>query len=105
MKWHHLILILIFLTGCANDQAEKEAFIQAEVERRLSDYEESKMEACRDKIMEKVIEAADSILLRRAYFDIPDTLDVPGKRSRPLQPKIPFPEFKRPAPPDTSETQ
>lgn len=98
MKQLVVIGLGLCLFSCTDEQAVKQALIQQEVDAKLDKYKSERIRVCREKIMHDVIAAADSVMLRNAYFDIPDTLKVPVKKQRPNQPNTPFPKYEKPKP-------
>ena len=99
MKKRLLIYVCLCFLACHDEAMEKKAFIDAEVSRKVEDFRSSRMEKCMSDILRQVVKDADSIMLKRAFFDIPDSLAVPEKRRRPVIPGDNLPEFQSPQAP------
>ena len=89
----------LFIYSCSNPELEKQALIDSEVGIKLDGYKTTRMDKCKSDIMRKVIEDADSIMLKMAFRDFPDSLHVPEKRNRPEAPMDDLPEFETPKAP------
>ena len=98
MRWIAGFLIL-FLLGCGDEADLEKEWIQNEVAKKAREYERKKTLQCREELIEQVLKDADSIVLIRSRFDIPDSLVVPEKQLRPGKPEVDFPDFKKPESP------
>lgn len=95
-------LVLIFLS-CHDEEARKNEWVEQTIVEKVEEYRIKKQRDCHRQLLERIEKDADSIMLSRARFDIPDSLIVPDKKIRPGGPQKQFPEFKKPKNPvDTS---
>ncbi len=84
------ILLLLLLTACEEDdrnQKAVQAMIEEEVNQRLNNYREARMQRCWEDALEEASKQADSILLVEARQNR-DTLGKPPKPSKPEKPEI-----------------
>lgn len=103
MKRCLFIISIVSFLSCQNEAEMRQAYIENGVRERLEQYRSEAMKKCRSELMREVIEKADSVMLKDAYFDIPDSLNVPSKRDRPEKPNAPLPEFQKPTSPDSQK--
>ena len=94
------ISILVISLGCVDENAIRQQRIEKEIDQRLEEFASIRNRQCIERIVNRAILAADSIMLKEAIFDIPDSLTVPDKQTRPERPEIDFPEFNKPIAPD-----
>ena len=76
--------------GCGKDDRNKnavQAVIEEEVNNRVQNYRQVRMERCFDKALEEASRLADSILIREARLER-DTLGKPPKPVKPEKPEI-----------------
>lgn len=79
------ILFLICLFSCATETVDRKAFLNAELDRRVSKYENTKMEICRNKINEEISIEVDSMMfylvqkMRGLSNEMPQRPDRPGR--------------------------
>jgi hypothetical protein len=95
MRWVAAFLVL-FIFACDDETNLEHEWIQNEVAKKTQDYKTKKTLQCREELIEQVLKDADSIVLVRSRFDIPDSLVVPEKQLRPGKPEVAFPDFKKP---------
>lgn len=65
----------------------------------MEEFQKIKRNQCIDRLLDRAEKGADSIMLKDAFFDIPDSLVVPSKQNRPQTPAVEFPEFEKPVAP------
>lgn len=85
-----LLIILGILTSCnggSRDEADLEAFIQSEVDKRVTEYKNTIYGQCLDRALEKAGLLADSILIVEARLER-DTSGRPPKPVKPERPEI-----------------
>ena len=94
-----LSLFFLLLVACENEEALRQKRISKEVANRLEEFEQIKRNQCIERLLDRAEKSADSIMLKDAFFDAPDSLVVPGKQNRPQAPEVQFPEFEKPVAP------
>jgi hypothetical protein len=77
----------LWLTGCGNDEAAKEALVQKEIAVAVKAYREQRLKDCRENIYEKANLIADSILITRAKMLSPNGSIAP-KPVKPVKPTL-----------------
>lgn len=77
----------LWLTGCGNDEAAKEALVQKEIAVAVKAYREQRLKDCRENIYEKANLIADSILITRARMLSPNGSIAP-KPVKPVKPTL-----------------
>ena len=85
-----LLLLAALFSGCGEDnrnQKAVEAVIQEEVQKRVADFHNSRMDRCQRDANEDASVIADSILLKQARLNR-DTLSKPPKPSKPERPEL-----------------
>lgn len=105
MRPQLIISILVICLGCVDENAIRQQRIEKEVDQRLEEFASIRNHQCIERIVNRAILAADSIMLKEAIFDIPDSLTVPDKQTRPERPEIEFPEFNKPLAPEIDSTK
>ncbi len=80
----------LLLSGCSEDdrnQRAVQAVIQEEVEKRVRNYKQVRMQRCNEQALEEASRLADSILLLEARLER-DTMGKPPKPEKPEKPEI-----------------
>jgi len=98
-------ILIIFLVSCHDEEARKQEWIENTIVEKIEEYKQKKYKDCHNQLLEKIGHDADSIMLIRARFDIPDSLIVPDKKQRPGGPQTKFPDFKKPENPVGKEVK
>lgn len=87
-----LSIFLFILSACESEEARKarrNVLIQAEAAKRLDEYLLSRVGICEERLLEKVTEKTDSILMREAQELIKqDTLAIPNRPTKPERPRL-----------------
>ena len=86
-----IVLLSFSLQGCLKSQEysteELQALVDTELEKKLASYRKTKMERCREQLLQEASAAVDSILFRAAQIDIDSSL-IPSSIARPKPPTI-----------------
>lgn len=85
-----LTAILLPLGACRPERdrsAEIQAMIQQEVDRRLNNYREVRLNRCEEDLLKEAVRRVDSILLEEARL-YKDTVGKPPKPLRPERPEL-----------------
>ena len=98
MRWNRLwfVLVAFLLFACTDEEAREQEWIDKTVQEKLDDFRAKKKIDCRESLIQRVLQAADSIMLLESRFDVPDSLNVPEKKSRPDVPAVEFPDYQKP---------
>ncbi len=99
MNLKFIPLCLLLLLSCENEESLRQKRISKEVESRLEEFQKIKRNQCIERLLDRAEKSADSIMLKDAFFDVPDSLIVPNKQNRPQTPEVQFPEFEKPVAP------
>ncbi len=82
--------LLVFLIACnaeEKEQQQMQALMEAEVSRRVLDYENIIKKQCFDRVLEEAVRISDSLLILEAQL-AQDTFTKPAKPSRPDKPEL-----------------
>jgi hypothetical protein len=99
MRYKLLPLLILLLLSCENEESLRQKRIAKEVDFRLVEFEKIKRNQCIQRLLVRAEKSADSIMLKEAFFDAPDSLIVPNKQRRPETPEVDFPKFEKPVAP------
>lgn len=80
------IWILFLLLPACNNRVSQEDLIQAAVEIRIRQWEETQLAQCKDRAMEKAEDYVDSLLLATSLQSKLDTIPKPSKPVKPPKP-------------------
>lgn len=94
MFWIGIITMTFF--ACTDEEAREQEWISKTVQEKLDDFSAKKKIECRESLIQRVLQAADSIMLLESRFDVPDSLKVPEKKNRPDVPEVEFPDYQKP---------
>ena len=86
-KQFFLNTFCIFIIGCSNNEAAKEALVQKEITVAVNAYREQRLKECRENIYDKANKIADSILITRATLLSPNGSIAP-KPVKPVKPTL-----------------
>ncbi|MCO6477526.1 MAG: hypothetical protein J5I94_12925 [Phaeodactylibacter sp.] len=84
------LYLFLLLAGCGEDdrnQRAVQAVIEEEVEKRVRNYKEVRMQRCYEQALQEASYLADSILLLEARLER-DTMGKPPKPEKPEKPEI-----------------
>jgi len=87
LPWVIVMLLTLSQVACISDQEysgeEVEALMQAELQRRLTNFRAVRSQRCYDEMLKEAIRQADSIMVVRAREAVPN----PGRPGRPERPQ------------------
>ncbi|MFZ1677322.1 MAG: hypothetical protein WBP41_19240 [Saprospiraceae bacterium] len=83
------ILLIILLAGC-KEKVTQEQLISGAIEIKLSQWRETQIKSCDDKILEEAEKYVDSVLVAISLETKLDTITKPEKPIKPIKP--PFKE-------------
>ncbi len=79
-----VLLILIF-AGC-KEKVTQEQLIKAAIEIKLTQWRETQIKSCDDKILAEAEKYVDSVLVAKSLETILDTIPKPEKPVKPIKP-------------------
>jgi len=99
MKKVVYIIVIIAFSSCQNDDENRQAYIDHQVQQKLNRHILSKEELCLSKLLKKVSMDVDSVMLGEAALDKKKDVSLPDKKTRPVRPTNKLPDFEKPANP------
>lgn len=99
---YSILFLLVLSWSCTPEQGDRNAMIDEEVERRLSEFRKNKMKTCREELIKAATSEVDSLLIERARSN-KDELEKPEIPEKPMAPEIMTPLDSSPVQPILTE--
>ncbi len=102
MKKNHQILFLCFLVFASlllfstKELPTKSDMIREKVSKRMAKFEQTTVEKCTRKVLERAGEMVDSILIARARLQVKEIVPKPDIPFRPERPEVKIPKDTTP---------